>query len=95
MPPIFTYSHDVGCSISGGVRARGGPVPALVGWYVYADYCSGQVWALQVTGEGESMAAGRQVELGEVPSPTAVVDGPGGEVYVLSGGGGVYRLDPA
>ena len=41
------------------------------------------------------MAAGRQVELGQVPSPTAVVDGPGGELYVLSGDGGVYRLDPA
>ena len=70
-------------------------MPALVGWYVYTDYCSGQVSALQVTGAGEAMAAGRQVELGEVSSPTAVVDGPGGEVYVLSAGGGVYRLDPA
>ena len=84
VPPIFTYSHGDGCSISGGVRVRGGPVPALAGWYVYADYCAGRVWALQITGEGASLAAGRQVELGEVPSPTAVVDGPGGEVYVLS-----------
>ena len=66
VPPIFTYSHGDGCSISGGVRVRGGPVPALAGWYVYADYCAGQVWALQITGEGASLAAGRQVELGEV-----------------------------
>ena len=95
VPPIFTYSHGDGCSISGGVRVRGGPVPGLAGWYVYADYCAGQVWALQITGEGASLAAGRQVELGQVASPTAVVDGPGGEVYVLSAGGGVYRLDPA
>ena len=94
VPPIFTYSHDDGCSISGGVRARGGPVPALVGWYVYADYCSGQVWALQVTGDGAAMAAGRNVELGQVESATAVVDGPGGETYVLSANGTVYRLDP-
>ena len=70
-------------------------MPALVGWYVYADYCSGQVWALQVTGEGAAMAAGRNVELGQVESATAVVDGPDGETYVLSAGGTVYRLDPA
>jgi glucose/arabinose dehydrogenase len=95
VPPIATYGHDVGCSISGGVRVRGGPVPAMVGWYVYADYCSGQVWALQVTGEGAEIAAGRTVELGQVESPTAVVDGPSGETYVLSANGTVYRLDPA
>jgi glucose/arabinose dehydrogenase len=95
VPPIATYGHDVGCSISGGVRARGGPVAELVGWYVYADYCSGQVWALQVQGEGPAMAAGRTVELGEVASATAVVDGPAGELFVLSASGDVLRLDPA
>ena len=36
-----------------------------------------------------------QVELGQVESATAVVDGPGGEIYVLSANGTVYRLDPA
>jgi glucose/arabinose dehydrogenase len=93
-PPIATYGHDVGCSISGGVRVRGGPVPALEGWYVYADYCSGQVWALEVTGEGADLAAGRTVELGVVENAAAVVAGPSGEVYVLSRAGPVYRLDP-
>ncbi len=84
-----------GCSISGGVRVRGGPVPALEGWYVYADYCSGMVWALEVTGEGADIAAGRTVELPSVEAPTAVVEGPTGEVYILSAAGPVYRLDPA
>jgi glucose/arabinose dehydrogenase len=93
--PIATYGHDQGCSISGGVRVRGGPVPALEGWYVYADYCSGMVWALEVTGAGAAIAAGRTVELPSVEAPTAVVDGPAGEVYILSASGPVYRLDPA
>jgi glucose/arabinose dehydrogenase len=94
-PPIATYGHDGGrCSISGGVRVRGGPVPALEGWYVYADYCSGQVWALEVTGEGADLAAGRTVELGLVEAATALVAGPTGEVYALSRDGPVYRLDP-
>ncbi len=94
-PPIATYGHDVGCSISGGTRVRGGPVPALEGWYVYADYCSGQLWALEVLGEGADLAAGRTVTLGTVEAATTVVAGPTGEVYALSRDGPVYRLDPA
>jgi glucose/arabinose dehydrogenase len=94
-PPIATYSHDFGCSVSGGVRVRGGPVPALDGWYVYGDYCSGLMWALEVTGQGPRLAAGRTVELPPVVSPTAVVAGPNGETYVLSLNGPVYRLDAA
>ena len=93
--PLATYSHDEGCSVSGGVRVRGGQVPALEGRYVYADYCSGKVWALEVTGEGADIAAGRTVELPSVDAPTAVVDGPAGEVYILSASGPVYRVDPA
>ncbi|MET0325394.1 MAG: PQQ-dependent sugar dehydrogenase, partial [Ilumatobacteraceae bacterium] len=94
-PPFSTYGHEDGrCSISGGVRARGGDVPELLGWYVYADYCSGEVWALEVTGEGGSLASGRQVLLGEIPSATAAVDGPDGAVYVLSAAGPVTRLEP-
>jgi glucose/arabinose dehydrogenase len=94
-PPLATYGHDEGCSVSGGVRVRGGPVPALEGWYVYADHCSGMVWALEVTGQGADIAAGRTVDLPPVEAPTAVVEGPTGEVYILSASGSVYRLDPA
>jgi glucose/arabinose dehydrogenase len=95
VPPFAVYGHEDGsCSISGGVRVRGGPVPALVGWFVYADYCSGIMRALEVTGEGGDVAAGRTVELPSVEAASAVVEGPSGEVYVLSRSGPVYRLDP-
>jgi hypothetical protein len=94
VPPFSTYSHDDGCSISGGVRVRSGPLPDVVGWYVYGDFCAGRVWALEVLGEGASMVPGRHVDLGELPAITAVVDGPTGEVYALSGQGPVVRLDP-
>jgi hypothetical protein len=95
-PPIHTYSHaDGGCSVSGGVRVRGGPVPALEGWYVFGDFCTGTVSALEVSGEGPTIAAGRVIELGALPSLTAVVDGPDGTIYALSQDGPVMRLDPA
>ena len=45
--PIFEYDHSGGrCSISGGVRARGDGAGPLAGWYVYADYCTGEVMAI-------------------------------------------------
>ncbi len=93
--PFTTYRHGPGCSVSGGVRARGPQVPDLVGWYVYADYCAGEVWALEVLGDGAAMTPGRQVTLGELPAITAIVDGPDGAVYVLSQQGSIVRLDPA
>ena len=94
-PPIFTYPHDGRCSISGGVRARGDGAGPLAGWYVFGDYCSGQVFALPLTGEGTEIAvAGDVVEIARTSAVTAVVSGPHGEVYVL-GAAGVQRLDPA
>ena len=48
-PPIHEYEHvGADCSISGSALYRGTAIPALVGWYVFADYCSGQVRALQI-----------------------------------------------
>ena len=54
-PPIHEYEH-VGndCSISGSALYRGAAIPALVGYYVFADYCSGQVRALQIAERAET-----------------------------------------
>ncbi|MDQ3544356.1 MAG: PQQ-dependent sugar dehydrogenase [Actinomycetota bacterium] len=93
--PIHTYPHDGRCSISGGVRGRGEGAGALAGWYVYADYCTGQVFALPISGEGTTMAAaGDEAEIATTDQITALVSGPTGELYVL-GGAGVQRIDPA
>ena len=50
--PVWVYSHDEGCSISGGVVYRGDDIPGLAGAYVFGDYCSGQIWALDARGGG-------------------------------------------
>jgi glucose/arabinose dehydrogenase len=90
-PPIYEYPHgDLGCAISGGVRYRGAAIPALVGWYVYGDYCGGHVHALKI--EGNAVAG--ELDLGAVPSISAVTEAPDGELLVLSVAGPVFAVTP-
>src|SRR5919106_3422 len=48
--PVATYSHEFGCSVTGGFVYRGREVPGLVGTYVLGDYCSGSIWGLNADG---------------------------------------------
>ena len=83
VPPIHEYKHGpAGCSISGGVRYRGSAIAGLYGWYVYGDYCSGQVRAFRVL---EDRTAGEEITLTDsVAGVSEVAQGPDGELYVLS-----------
>lgn len=45
--PVFEYPHSGGNgSVTGGFVYRGSYLPDLEGHYVYADYLSGRIWAL-------------------------------------------------
>ena len=90
--PAFAYPHsDDRCGVALGARYRGTQVPALDGKLVFGDLCSGDVMALDV----DSDDAGSDV----VTSIRGTLLGFGedafGELYVLTAGGDVYRLDPA
>ncbi|MGH7535539.1 MAG: PQQ-dependent sugar dehydrogenase, partial [Gemmatimonadales bacterium] len=41
--PVLEYSHQHGCSVTGGYVYRGAAIPALQGHYFYADLCQGWV----------------------------------------------------
>ncbi len=47
---MAVYSHDEGCSITGGVVYRGHDLPQLRGRYVFSDFCSGTIWSLPASG---------------------------------------------
>jgi glucose/arabinose dehydrogenase len=49
--PIAEYTHNSNgrCAITGGYVYRGSLVPALAGYYVYGDFCSGEIWAIKAS----------------------------------------------
>ena len=63
--PIWEYHHDIGKSITGGNVYRGQNVPQLVGKYVYADYVSGLVWALEYDDQTKKVKANYRIAPGE------------------------------
>ena len=105
VPPVLAYPHSNGdCSVSGGTVARDSTVPDLDGWYVYGDFCSGRIWALDTTsvgmevgpaGVGTLVGDPINVEIGGLPQLVAVEAGPGGDLYVLSLSGSIFRIIPA
>ena len=51
--PVSEYVHSNGnVSITGGFVYRGSDMAALAGRYVFADFASGRIWALQSDGAG-------------------------------------------
>jgi len=91
-PPVAEYSHAQGCSITGGYVYRGSALPQLAGKYVFADYCSGRIWALDAA---PALATGSAelTQYGKIPlNPTSFGEDEAGELYIVDGEGHIYRL---
>ena len=81
------------CAVIGGYVYRGTKIPDLRGSYLFTDNCDGTIRALQVNAAGHVTTA-RDLGI-SVAGPTSFGVDADGELYVLSGSDGVFRLDPA
>jgi len=91
--PVLDYTHGIGCSVTGGYVYRGAAIPALVGHYLYADYCSGWVRSFRYAG-GQAVDRQDRPTLSPGEPITSFGEDASGEVYVVTHGGVIYRIVP-
>jgi glucose/arabinose dehydrogenase len=51
-PPVTEYGHDQGCTVIGGYVERSSTPSPLTGGYLFGDYCSGRLWAIDPASDG-------------------------------------------
>jgi hypothetical protein len=98
--PVYEYAHASSrCSITGGVVYRGAARPDLDGHYLFADYCTGEIWSLFWNGGGGTVGpvVDRTDELApagaSLDNPIAFGEDGAGEVYVVDQDGGeIFRF---
>lgn len=96
LDPIFEYGHDEGQSITGGYVYTGTTIPALSGKYVFGDFVSGRLWALELpAGDDVRIPSEKAYSLGRWPVLISTFGRDGkGNVYLSDFGAGViYRMD--
>ncbi len=89
--PLWEYHHDVGKSITGGSVYRGKTVPELVGKYVYADYVTGLLWALEHDGS-RTVANYSLTGMSEKLPVMSFGEDEEGEVYFTTTFGQLYKF---
>ncbi len=88
-PPTWEYSSDEGCSVIGGYVYRGDWLPSLRGAYVYADYCSGSIWALR---EEDGSVTEQRLIARLDGNITSFGEDNEGNLYILTQSSGIYEL---
>jgi glucose/arabinose dehydrogenase len=87
--PLTEYTHDLGCSVTGGYVYRGTKLRRQAwGRYFYGDYCSGRIWSL-ARWEGEVTRRGHPFRVDQL---TSFGEDSDGELFALSRDGSVYQF---
>jgi len=88
--PVVEYSHDDGCSVTGGYVYRGKKYTGMNGTYFFSDFCSGKLWGLRKKTDG-SWEWAKFLDTGL--SVSSFGEDEAGEVYILDlAKGGIYRI---
>jgi glucose/arabinose dehydrogenase len=92
MDPVAEYSHQFGCSVTGGEVVRDSALPEWRGVYLYGDWCTGIVWGLVRDSNGQwnndiLFDTGTQISSFGLDIQA--------RIYMVDHGGSVFRLEAA
>ncbi len=90
LDPVFEYDRLDGMSVTGGYVYRGDRLKNLVGAYIYADYATGNIWALRYE---FGRLLDHKLILAQPKNVASFAEGPDGEIYVLAFDGKIYRFE--
>lgn len=92
--PIWVYPRSEGYSVTGGYVYRGPNLPGLYGKYIYSDYGSKKVWALEYDGINEPSSI---LLLTAAASPVSFGVDQNNELYICAFSGSndkIFRFTP-
>ena len=92
--PVIEYTHDEGCSITGGVVYRGEAIPELQGHYFYADWCQGWIRSFRYLEGQATQTDDWTSDLAEAGSVQVFGFDHEGEMYIGNHEGFVYKVVP-
>lgn len=90
--PFTEYTHEFGCSVTGGYVYRGEAMTELQGYYFFGDYCVGNIWLSyrDEAGNWQStlwMQTARQI--------SSFGEDEAGELLLVDYKGEILRLEPS
>lgn len=89
--PVWEYGRSEGVSVTGGFVYRGPTLSGLKGKYIYADYGTGNIWALDPSTRGRTTNT-KLVSTDQHISSFGVDEK--NELFLCSFDGKIYRLQP-
>jgi len=96
--PLLAYDHSFGSSITGGYVVRQVDSP-LLGKYVFGDFISGRIWAIDADGSPQSLADATELTAvldagsgGGLSNISSFGEGADGALYIVDYAGKVVRV---
>ncbi len=88
--PVWEYGRDEGISVTGGYVYRGPTLESLSGSYIYGDYGSGKIWALDYS--DPENPSNTELLQADFSIPSFGVDAEN-ELYICGFDGNIYQLE--
>jgi hypothetical protein len=90
--PAITYTHEEGCSVTGGYVYRGSAIPELTGTYFYSDWCSQWIRSFKFVGGAVTEEQDWSEQLGQLGQVNTFGIDSTNELYLGTHEGIVARL---